>query len=69
MNQTQLNRAVARATGEDVEVIASRGFDVVEVEANGFDDDWDALIVDWEQLQAEGNMSLLPTCDQPSIAC
>lgn len=59
MIQSQLNRAVARATGDDCGVISRRGFSLVEVEAPLTDEDLDALILDWDNVQAEYSDALL----------
>lgn len=53
MTRSQLNRAVARATGDDPAVVTYRGFNLVEDRSPLFDEDLDALIADWEQIEAE----------------
>lgn len=53
MTKSQLHRAVARATGDDCEVIMYRGFSLVDEESPLHDDDIEALIADWDQIEAE----------------
>ncbi len=63
MTQTQLNRAVAHATGESVRRISKMGFDVADPLLVQFDPepyDRQTGIVDWDELDAERNVSLLP---------
>ncbi len=60
MTQSELNRLVARASGEDRDTIAARGFSLVEDELPIPEDDL-ALFVDWDQAQAERNTSVLVT--------
>lgn len=58
MTQSDLHRAVARSTGEDVSVIAARGFSLAEPFA---EDDSDLeLYLDWDQVDAERNVALFP---------
>jgi hypothetical protein len=59
MTQSELNRAVARMTGEDQETIACRGFSLVDADAPLVEDDLELLIVDGDQLQAERNTAML----------
>jgi hypothetical protein len=53
MTTAQLHRAVSRVTGEPIEVIARHGFSLVDEEAPLDQDDWEALALDWDQLDAE----------------
>lgn len=53
MTQSQLNCAVSHATGEDCDVIAGRGFSLVEDECPVQEEDLLALVTDWQQLEAE----------------
>lgn len=53
MTTRQLHQAVSRATGEDVELIAGRGFSLVDEELRESDEDWAALALDWDRLDAE----------------
>ena len=68
MNQAQINRAVSRATGEDFEVIERRGFSLVEEESPLDDTDIEALIVDWDQIQAEQTTSMFRDRQKPNLA-
>jgi|GEM_PF-857621 hypothetical protein len=68
MNQAQINRAVSRATGEDFEVIERRGFSLVEEESPLDDTDIEALIVDWDKIQAEQTTSMFRDRQEPNMA-
>ena len=57
MNQRELNREVARATGETVAIIDQMGF--VPLEPIPFERDREPLVVDWEELE-EQRMMLHP---------
>jgi hypothetical protein len=55
MTQRELNRAVARATGETVETIQRVGFllaDPVVDRANPDDDQFGPYVLDWDELHA-----------------
>ena len=52
MTTRQLHQAVSRATGEDADVIAQRGFTLVEEETPLADDDWESLALDWDEIEA-----------------
>jgi len=55
MHQNELNRAVARATGESVRTIAKMGFGLLDdppVER-------EPLVVDWDELEAQ-RVGVLP---------
>jgi hypothetical protein len=56
MLQSELNRAVSRATGETVGEIAHRGF--VPLTEVPFERDPEDLILDWDQVQLERNVAL-----------
>jgi len=60
MTRTQLNRAVARATGDDCEVVSYRGFNLVQEDPVLLNEDLDALIADWERIEAEELTSSYP---------
>lgn len=49
MTQAELNRAVARATGESIREIARRGF----VPLTPIPVEREPLVVDWDQLEAQ----------------
>ena len=68
MNQAQINRAVSRATGEECEVIQRRGFSLVDDEPPLDDADIEALIVDWDQIQAEQTTSMFRDRQEPNMA-
>ena len=53
MTTRQLHQAISRATGEDVELIARRGFSLVENDQSETDEDWAALALDWDRLDAK----------------
>jgi len=60
MTQSQLNRAVARATGESLSTIIHRGFSIEELEKPDLDTDTSCLrphVVDWDALDAERSRS------------
>ncbi len=62
MTQQQLERAVARATGEPLTEIRRRGFgllDPINVCFDAFEGDFDPQVVDWDDL-AEHRPSLFP---------
>jgi hypothetical protein len=52
MTQLELNRAVARATGESWRTIAERGFNLVDVSEPVTDADFEALTIDWDAVLA-----------------
>ncbi|WP_010583403.1 hypothetical protein [Schlesneria paludicola] len=53
MRQDTLERAVARATGDDFSFIRGRGFSFVDDSSAVQDDDLDAIIRDWDRIQSE----------------
>ena len=61
MTQTELNRAVSRATGETVATIRSLGFDIADPDVVSHDPeptDLDARVVDFDELAARRELSL-----------
>jgi hypothetical protein len=53
MNQSQLDRAVARATGETLSTISRRGFSIADPESVRYDPEPSRrppLVVDWDEL-------------------
>lgn len=68
MTQSQLNRAVSRATGDDFDVIDHRGFSLVDEDAPLQDDDLEALVVDWDHIQAEQATAMFPDRQEPHAA-
>ena len=64
MNQRNLNRAVARKTGESISTIASRGFSLVgRIPIEPGIRPLEGLI-DWDYVDATRNISLLPDKQQ-----
>ena len=59
MNQAELNRAVARATGESVDTIAQRGF----VPLTPVPFEREPSTIDWNQVEADRRITL----SRPSI--
>ena len=62
MNQSELYHSVARATGEDLDEIRHRGFNLVEPEDLDFDPDLDVLLeepIDWDQYDLERNIAIV----------
>ena len=59
MTQAELDRAVAKATGENLRVISRLGFtlaDPVSVEHDPEPSDIEDMIVDWDALELERNV-------------
>ena len=55
MNQTQLNRAVARATGETLDTISHLGFSIADPKVVDYDPEPSRRapqVVDWDELDA-----------------
>ena len=63
MTQRELNRAVARATGETVNEISHRGF--VPLTVFPQERDPEDMIVDWDQLDLERNITF---AEQPQLS-
>jgi hypothetical protein len=53
MTSAEVNAAVARATGEEIEIIAARGFSLVDERPPTSNEEWEELALDWDQLEAE----------------
>ena len=70
MTQNDLNRAVARQTGETVGTISHRGFG--QLSPLSPEPDAEDLILDWDHVHASQNVALFPqpgrlktaVCDQ-----
>lgn len=63
MTQQELDRQVARATGEPVCEIRQRGFGIADPKQVAYDPepcDVEDLIVDWDELDAQCNIPLVP---------
>ena len=56
MNQRSLNREVAQATGETISTIAAIGF----VELTGQPFEREPQTIDWDDLDAERNVAVMP---------
>ena len=71
MNETDLYRAVARATGESVDTIRRLGFSLVDVEQPvepSSELGWDVPVIDWDDLEenrAHGGSGDLPCVNLP----
>lgn len=53
MTQRQLDRAVSRATGDDLTTIRQQGFSLIDPAETYCDDEREPLTVDWDALDAE----------------
>ena len=61
MSQAELNRAVARATGESVTTVKRLGFLLAKPSAKIPDADSEALgpqVIDWDDLEASRNVAI-----------
>jgi len=65
MNQSDLNRAVVRATGETVETINHMGFSIADPaevhfdpEPCDFDIDLENRVIDWDAVDAERRVAM-----------
>ena len=56
MTQAELNREIAKKTGETVSTIAALGF----VELTGQPFEREPQTVDWDELDAERNVAVMP---------
>ena len=60
MNQSQLDRAVARATGETLDAISRLGFSIADPESARYDPEPSRrppLVVDWDELDTRRQRS------------
>lgn len=56
MTQSQLDRLIANATGEDLREIQRRGFSLAHPSETNFDPEPDCLppqVIDWDDLEAQ----------------
>ena len=69
MTQNRIDRMVAAATGESLAEIRRRGFSLAdpwtvhhdpETDRNEIDNDFDDRIVDWDAVQADRHVSIVP---------
>ena len=56
MNQRELNREIAKATGETITEISNRGF----VLLTGQPYERDPQTIDWDDLEAKRNLTVTP---------
>jgi len=63
MTQNDLNRAVARKTGESVSLIASLGF----VPLTSLPREREPLTIDWDQADADRNVTVTPRRKQTPL--
>lgn len=72
MTSSELNRAVARATGENLRVISRLGFSLADplyVEHDPEPTDIEERIIDWDQHELERNVPVVgPRVRQPAFA-
>jgi hypothetical protein len=66
VTQRQLNRAVARATGESMATICRMGFSALADKP--LEADCDPLVGDWDALDAQGGLGLPPSFSPPAAA-
>ena len=64
MSQRDLNRAIARATGEDLSMIAGMGW----VELTPFPIEREPLMVDWDEHDLDHNVAIIPQRRRRSAA-
>jgi hypothetical protein len=62
MTQNELNRAVARATGESMAVISRRGF----VPLTSFPEERESRTVDWDKSEQMRRISFQPRRKRPA---
>ena len=63
MNQNELNRSVAHSTGETIGEVSRRGF----VPLEDLNQDCDPPI-DWDELEAQRFVNLVPQRKRPALA-
>ncbi len=56
MSQRDLNRAISKATGEDLSTIAGMGF----VELTPYPVEREPLMVDWDEHDLDHNVAIIP---------
>ena len=64
MSQRDLNRAIARATGEEISTITGMGF----VELTPFPIEREPLTVDWDEHDLDHNVAIIPQRRRRSAA-
>lgn len=60
MTQHQLDRQIARITGDDLATIRRRGFSLIDPSAANLDDERDPLTVDWDAVDAQRALTQFP---------
>jgi len=68
MKQADLNRAVARATGETVSTIAQLGFQIDEPGGRFDSDRQDPEVIDWDVLDARRHEETWSPHDELAVA-
>ena len=63
MTPSELNRAVAAATGESIQEIAKRGFGLL----TRFPVETEPRMADWDEIQAQRQVSVLPQRRRNSV--
>lgn len=61
MLQSEVNRAVAKSTGESVKTIARLGFSIADPAVVDYDPepcDWEGRTVDWDQVDTQRSVPL-----------
>lgn len=64
MSQRDLNRAISKATGEDLSTIAGMGF----VELTPYPAEREPLMVDWDEHDRDHNVAIIPQRRRRSAA-
>ena len=64
MSQRDLNRAISKATGEDIATIAGMGF----VELTRFPIEREPNVLDWDEYALKRNVAVIPQRRRPSAA-
>jgi len=65
MTQTELNRAVAKATGESLSTISSMGF----VPLTGIPIEHEPKTVNWDEADTDRKVCLQPHRRRPPVVC
>ena len=64
MTQADLNRAVARATGETVEMVAQRGFSLLGQDSK----QREPTVIDWDDLQTKRAVAIVEQRPKSRVA-
>ena len=68
MKQTEIDRAVARATGETVSTVKRLGFLLAEPDDHDSGVDDSPHVVDWDALESQRHEDSGRLCDEPALA-